>query len=55
MATVVAHAIECGGQATGGLYAGGWADVDGLETLGYPIAEVSEDGTAVLTKTPGSG
>ena len=25
MATVVAHAIECGGQATGGLYAGGWA------------------------------
>ena len=55
MATVVAHAIECGGQATGGLYGGGWADVDGLETLGYPIAEVSEDGTAVLTKTPGSG
>jgi hypothetical protein len=55
MATVVAHAIECGGQATGGLYAGGWADVDGLETLGYPIAEVSEEGTAVLTKTPGSG
>jgi hypothetical protein len=55
MATVVAHAIECGGQATGGLYAGGWADVEGLETLGYPIAEVSEDGTAVLTKTPGCG
>ena len=25
MATVVAHAIECGGQATGGLYAGGLA------------------------------
>src|SRR5262249_24105156 len=24
MATVVAHAIECGGQATGGLYDGGW-------------------------------
>jgi hypothetical protein len=55
MATVVAHAIECGGQATGGLYAGGWAHVDGLETLGYPIAEVSEDGTAVLTKTPDTG
>ena len=55
MATVVAHAIECGGQATGGLYAGGWAGVDGLEELGYPIAEVSEDGTAVITKTPGTG
>ncbi|UMG91235.1 acyclic terpene utilization AtuA family protein [Nocardioides sp. TF02-7] len=55
MATVVAHAIECGGQATGGLYDGGWADVPGLEELGYPIAEVSEDGTAVVTKTPGTG
>ncbi|GAA3759095.1 DUF1446 domain-containing protein [Plantactinospora mayteni] len=54
-ATVVAHAIECGGQATGGLYAGDWAGVDGLEQLGYPIAEVAEDGTAVLTKTPASG
>lgn len=55
MATVVAHAIECGGQATGGLYAGDWAGVEGLEELGYPIAEVAEDGTAVLTKTPGTG
>jgi hypothetical protein len=55
MGTAVAHAIECGGQATGGLYAGGWQDVEGLETLGYPIAEVSEDGTAVITKTPDSG
>lgn len=55
MATVVAHAIECGGQATGGLYAGDWQGVPGLEELGYPIAEVSEDGTAVLTKTPGTG
>jgi hypothetical protein len=53
MATAVAHCIECGGQATGGLYAGG--DVDGLEDLGYPIAEVNEDGTAILTKTPNTG
>lgn len=55
MATVVAHAIECGGQATGGLYAGDWAGVDGLEELGYPIAEVYDDGTAIVTKTPGTG
>ena len=27
----------------------------GLEDLGYPIAEVGEDGTATITKTPGSG
>src|SRR5690606_25917218 len=55
MATAAAHAIECGGEATGGLYAGGWQDVEGLETLRYPIAEFSEDGTAVISKTPGSG
>lgn len=55
MATAAAHSIECGGQATGGLYAGGWQDIPSLETLGYPIAEFSEDGTAVITKTPGSG
>ncbi|KAA9166472.1 DUF1446 domain-containing protein [Amycolatopsis acidicola] len=55
MATAVAHAIECGGQATGGLFAGGWWETGGLEELGYPIAEVAEDGTAVITKTPGSG
>jgi hypothetical protein len=55
MATVVAHCIECGGQATGGLYAGGWQDIPDLENLGYPIAEFAQDGTAVITKTPGTG
>jgi hypothetical protein len=55
MATVVAHCIECGGQATGGLYAGGWQDIPDLENLGYPIAEFAADGTAVITKTPGTG
>jgi hypothetical protein len=55
MATAVAHCIECGGQATGGLYAGDWQNVEGLEELGYPIAEFSDDGTAIITKTPGSG
>jgi hypothetical protein len=54
-ATAAAHAIECGAQATGGLYAGGWQDVPDLERVGYPIAEVFEDGTAIITKTPGSG
>jgi hypothetical protein len=55
MATAVAHALECGGQATGGLYAGGWEDIPDLENLGYPIAEFNQDGTAIITKTPGSG
>jgi Acyclic terpene utilisation family protein AtuA len=55
MATVVAHCIECGGQATGGLYAGGWQNIPDLENLGYPIAEFAGDGSAVITKTPGTG
>jgi len=55
MATAVAHAIECGGQATGGLFDGDWSDIPSLESMGYPIAEIFEDGTAVITKTPGSG
>jgi Acyclic terpene utilisation family protein AtuA len=55
IAAGVAHCIECGAQATGGLYAGGWQHVEGMADIGYPIAEVSEDGSAVITKTPGSG
>lgn len=53
--TGVAHCAECGGQATGGLYAGGWEDMERLESIGYPITTVYEDGTAVMTKTPESG
>lgn len=51
----VAHAAECGAQATGGLYAGGWQDVRDMRGIGYPIVEIDEEGGAVLTKTPGSG
>ena len=53
--TAIAHLVECGGQATGGLYAGGWREVPDLERIGYPIVDVFEDGTAVITKAPGTG
>lgn len=54
--TVIGHLLECAGQITGGYFADpGYKDVDGLARLGFPIAEVSEDGTAVITKVPGSG
>jgi hypothetical protein len=55
IAAAAAHAAECGGQATGGLLDGGWQDVPGMEAMGYPIAEVSEDGTVVITKPDGTG
>jgi hypothetical protein len=53
---VVGHLLECAGQVTGGYFADpGFKDVEGLARLGFPIGEVSEDGTLVITKVEGSG
>lgn len=51
----VAHCAECGGQATGGLFAGGWQEMERLDAIGYPVTTVYESGEAVLSKTPDSG
>lgn len=54
--TLVGHLLECAGQVTGGYFADpGVKDVAGLARLGFPIAEVGEDGNAVITKVAGSG
>jgi Acyclic terpene utilisation family protein AtuA len=52
-ATVAGHLIECGAQATGGLWIN-WQETD-LARVGYPIADMSADGSFVLTKPEGSG
>jgi hypothetical protein len=52
---VAGHVLECGAQASGGNYAGGWPIVADLARVGYPIAEVSDDGTVVITKHPSLG
>ncbi|MFE5816677.1 acyclic terpene utilization AtuA family protein [Streptomyces sp. NPDC056479] len=57
-AVVAGHVLECGAQATGGNYAffhefhktGG-----DLRRPGFPLAELHEDGTCVITKHPGTG
>lgn len=55
-AMVIGHLLECAGQVTGGYFADpGYKDVADLARLGFPLAEVSEDGAAVLTKVDGSG
>lgn len=54
--TVVGHLLECAGQLTGGYFADPLTKpVEGMARLGFPYAEVASDGTAILTKPPGSG
>jgi hypothetical protein len=53
-ATVAGHLIECGAQVTGGMYAD-WTPELNLADVGYPIAELSDDGAVVITKPPGTG
>lgn len=55
-ATLIGHLLECAGQLTGGYFADpGLKDVEGLARLGFPLAEVAADGTAIVTKLPGTG
>ncbi|MGP3958722.1 acyclic terpene utilization AtuA family protein [Nonomuraea sp. 3N208] len=51
---VAGHVIECGCQATGGNYAF-FQEVPDLARCGFPIAELRADGSAVITKHPGTG
>ena len=53
---VVGHLLECAGQITGGYFADpGHKDVPNLARLGFPLAEVTADGNAIITKVSGSG
>jgi hypothetical protein len=54
--TVAGHLLECAGQITGGYFADpGYKDIPDLARLGFPIGEVGEDGSLVVTKVEGSG
>ncbi|MER6157419.1 acyclic terpene utilization AtuA family protein [Streptomyces sp. NPDC001868] len=58
-AVVAGHVLECGAQATGGNYAF-FHEIhehapERLRHPGFPLAELHADGTAVITKHPGTG
>jgi hypothetical protein len=54
--TMAGHLLECGAQVTGGYFADpGRKDVPGLEDVGFPIAEVAQDGSCIVSKAAGTG
>ncbi|HSP56121.1 MAG TPA: acyclic terpene utilization AtuA family protein, partial [Dehalococcoidia bacterium] len=53
-AVVAGHILECGAQATGGNYSF-FQEVPSLQHPGFPIAEMHEDGSFVVTKHEGTG
>ena len=53
-AVVVGHILECGAQTTGGNYSF-FTDIPDLRRPGFPVAEMYADGSAVITKHPGTG
>ena len=53
-ATVAGHLLECGTQVTGGI-SSDWLGIPDPTHLGFPIAEIVEDGSCTITKSECSG
>lgn len=53
-AVVAGHIIECGAQVTGGNYSF-FTEIPNKLHPGFPIAEISPDGSCVITKHPNTG
>jgi hypothetical protein len=53
-ATVAGHLIECGTQVTGGISTD-WLELPDVAHIGFPIVEMFEDGSCIVTKPRGAG
>ena len=53
-AVAAGHVIECGTQATGGNYSF-FNEVPGMARVGFPWAEIAEDGETIFGKHEGTG
>ncbi|MDR3662457.1 MAG: DUF1446 domain-containing protein, partial [Mycobacterium sp.] len=53
-AVAAGHVIECGTQATGGNFSF-FTEIPDLIRPGFPLAEISADGSSVITKHAGTG
>ena len=53
----VGHLLECSGQGAGGNFGSleAWKSIPDLAHIGYPIAQVEPDGSALICKAPGTG
>lgn len=53
--TIAGHIIECGAQVSGGNCQYDWQTIPDMANIGFPIVEVSPDGTFIVTKHDGTG